>query len=121
MFKIMAFLKKNSELSDTEFIEYYETKHVPLILSLTHTPVVYKRNYLKRDNPFGIHGAAIAFDVITEQVFKSREDLDDWLSHLSKPEVAQLVRSDEERFLDHSHYFAYVIDERVTSANYPTK
>jgi hypothetical protein len=102
-------------MSNQSFIDYYENNHVPLILSFTHTPMVYKRNYLQRGDKFNLESNEIAFDVVTEQVFASREDLEDWLAKLRKPGVGKKVVEDEERFLDRSHYWAYVIDERVTS------
>jgi hypothetical protein len=121
VFKILAFLKKKKDLSHEQFKDYYENKHVPLILSLTHTPLVYKRNYLQPGDAFGLPGADIKFDVVTEQVFASREDLQNWLKKLSAPDIAKIVRTDEEQFLDHSHYFAYVIDEQASSTAYPEK
>jgi len=36
-------------------------QHVRLILSLTHTPMVYKRNYLQRGDRFNLENEAIGF------------------------------------------------------------
>lgn len=116
MFKVFAFLKKRDELTTEEFMNYYENIHVPLILSLTHKPLVYKRNYLKSDKEslkLSLTSNLIGFDVVTEQVFKSDEDFQNWLGKLSTPEVALIVKEDEDKFLDRSHYFAYVIDEHT--------
>src|SRR5579862_7434721 len=104
MFKFFVFLKKKKELSTEDFMNYYENNHVPLILSLTHTPLVYKRNYLKHGDAFNLASDEIGFDVVTEQIFSSREDLQAWLANLSRPGVGEKVRADEERFLDRSHY-----------------
>lgn len=60
-------------------------------------------------------GDAIGFDVVTEQGFANREALDTWLAAVARPEVASQVRADEERFLDHRHYFAYLVEEHVTA------
>jgi hypothetical protein len=48
MLKVFAFLTKREEIETEAFIEYYESNHVPLVLSLASTPTVYKRNYLVR-------------------------------------------------------------------------
>ena len=53
MLKVLAFLNKKEDLETTAFIEYYEKKHIPLILSLVSaspasTPISYKRNYVVR-------------------------------------------------------------------------
>jgi hypothetical protein len=38
MLKVMAFLVKKQSLDTADLIEYYETHHVPLILSLAPAP-----------------------------------------------------------------------------------
>ena len=46
MYTILAFLTKLTTLSTPEFISYYETNNIPLILSLSPPstrPIVYKR------------------------------------------------------------------------------
>jgi hypothetical protein len=49
MLKVMAFLVKKQGLDTGDLIDYYETHHVPLILSLAPAPSTYRRNYLLRD------------------------------------------------------------------------
>jgi hypothetical protein len=51
--KIMAFLVKRDDVTNDELIEHYESRHVPLILSLAPPPLTYKRNFLLRDDPAG--------------------------------------------------------------------
>jgi hypothetical protein len=46
MFKVFGFLTKKDGLGTQEFIDYYESKHVPLVCSLAPVPTVYKRRYL---------------------------------------------------------------------------
>jgi hypothetical protein len=73
MLKILAFLTKKEDIETRAFIEYYENHHVPLISSLAPTPIVYKRNYLMRDDEFSTReGDTIDFDVVTELVFPDR-------------------------------------------------
>jgi hypothetical protein len=116
MLKVLAFLAKRSDLTAEAFRDYYEHHHVPLICSLAPPPLVYKRNYLQRGGDLGIDGgAAIGFDVVTEQVFADRAAFDEWLGKVSGPEAGERVRADEARFLDHKHYFAYVVEEGVTT------
>ena len=116
MVKVFAFLKKKDGMDRAAFIDYYENHHVPLICSLVDPPPVYKRNYLKRgDDLLGLESAAIAFDVVTEQVFPDAAAFEAWVGELSGPGNGQRVRDDEDRFLDRSHYFAYVVEERATT------
>jgi EthD domain len=116
MLKVFAFLAKRKGLEPQAFRDYYENHHVPLICSLAPPPLVYKRNYLKRGDELNLDGGgAIGFDVVTEQVFADRDAFLAWVGKLSAPGTGERVRADEERFIDHAHYFAYVIEECVTT------
>lgn len=116
MMKIFSFLARRQGMDVQAFRDHYENRHVPLICSLAPPPLVYKRNYLGRGDELNLDGgAAIGFDVVTEQVFADRETFHAWLAKLGAPENAGRVREDEDRFLDRSHYFAYVIEEHVTT------
>ena len=46
MFKVIALLSKKPGLSRDDFIEYYETKHVPLARKLFPKIQKYKRSFL---------------------------------------------------------------------------
>ena len=108
MFKVYACLTKRSDLSTEAFVDYYENHHIPLVLSLAPMPMVYKRNYLVRDDPANREDPAIDFDVITELVWEDRSGFENWIAALGVEEVA----TDEAGFLDRSRTRAYVIDER---------
>jgi hypothetical protein len=111
MLKVLAFLSKREDISTDAFIDHYENSHVPLVLSLTSTPTVYKRNYILRGDEFNREAETIDFDVITELVFPNRAGFLAWIRDLSDERVA----ADEERFLDRSLTRAYVIEEHVTA------
>ncbi|MDC0713348.1 EthD domain-containing protein [Stigmatella sp. ncwal1] len=115
MLKVFSFLVRREGMTVQDFIDHYEKKHVPLVLSFVASPRVYKRNYLHRGHSFNREGAAIGFDVVTEQVFADRAALDAWVGALSAPGIGEQIVTDEERFLDRSRTLYYVIDERVTS------
>ena len=111
MLKVYGFLTKREGMETEAFIEHYETKHVPLVLSLAPTPIVYKRNYVVRGDEFNREEDTIDFDVITELVFADRAGFIEWVEKLS----VETISTDEERFLDRSRTRAYVIEEHVTS------
>jgi hypothetical protein len=115
MLKVFAFLVRREGMAMQDFIEHYETQHVPLVLRFVPPPLVYKRNYLQRGHGFNKEGEAIGFDAVTEQVWADRAALDAWMAGLSAPGVGEQIVADEERFLDRSRTLYYVIDERVTS------
>lgn|GEM_PF-321141 len=94
MIKVFGYLKREPGLSPQEFADYYEHNHVPLVLSKAFMPMVYKRNYIQREDTFNIEGDEIRFDCVTELVFADRDDLSAWIAKLGVDEIAR----DEENF-----------------------
>jgi uncharacterized protein (TIGR02118 family) len=111
MLKVYGFLTKREGMDSHAFIEHYENNHVPLVLSLAPTPIVYKRNYLVRGDEFNREADTIDFDVITELIFPDRAGFVEWVEKLS----VEAVATDEEKFVDRSRTRAYVIEEHATS------
>ena len=109
MLKVMAFLVKKQGLDTDELIDYYETHHVPLILSLAPAPTTYKRNYLVRDE--ATRGPD-DFDIVTELVFPDRAAYQGWVSTMYAPGSG--VADDEMTFLDRTRTRSYVVEEHVT-------
>jgi EthD domain len=111
MLKVLAFLSKREGMETRAFIDHYENRHVPLVLSLAWAPIVYKRNYLTRGDELNREEDTVDFDVITEMVFSDRADFLAWRGKLS----VEAIGADEERFLDRSRTRSYIIEEHVTS------
>ena len=112
MFKVIALLSKKAGLSREKFIEYYETKHVPLIRSLLPGIREYRRSFVD------LNGAIIApgttapdFDVLTELWFDDRKSYEEMLAIFSGPNVGPRIGADEENFLDRSKTRFVVVDE----------
>jgi hypothetical protein len=79
MFKAFAFLTKKDGLGMQEFIDYYEGKHIPLILSLAPSPLIYKRRYIERDQELTKSGNLVDYDVMTELGFADQEEFASWM------------------------------------------
>jgi hypothetical protein len=109
MVKVMAFLVKKQGLETAGLIEYYETHHVPLILSLAPAPTTYKRNYLVRDSPTT---GPDDFDIVTELVFPDRAAYQNWVSTMYA--AGSGIADDEMNFLDRTRTRSYVVEEHVT-------
>ena len=62
MLNLLSYLSKREGMTNEEFVDYYENHHVPLILSLTAPPPVYKRHYVRRGDSINIGEGAIDFD-----------------------------------------------------------
>jgi uncharacterized protein (TIGR02118 family) len=109
MLKVMAFLVKKQGLDTADLIEYYETRHVPLILSVAPAPTTYKRNYLVRDSTTA---GPDDFDIVTELVFPDRAAYQSWVSTMYA--AGSGVADDEINFLDRTRTRSYVVEEHVT-------
>jgi hypothetical protein len=108
MLKVMAFLVKKQGLDTGDLIDYYETHHVPLILSLAPAPTTYRRNYVMKDPDAN---GADDFDIVTELVFPDRVAYQNWVSTMYSPGSG--VADDEMTFLDRTRTRSYVVEEHV--------
>jgi len=115
MFTVFGFLAKRDEISMQEFIDYYENKHIPLILTLAPSPLVYKRRYLKRNEELTGGGNMVDYDVMTELGFADEESFAAWMGKILEPGIAEQVAEDEARFLERSRTRAYVVREYATA------
>ena len=115
MYQIFGFLTKRDGMSMSEFKDYYENKHIPLILSLAPSPVLYKRRYLNHDSKLTDGGGSVDFDAMTELVFPDQAAFLAWMGKIAAPENADKVAADEAMFLDRSRTRAYVVEEHVAA------
>ena len=90
MFRLLAFLTKRDGLSTEDFIDHYENRHVPLILSLAPAPRVYTRRY--RGEMLTHYGGSVDFDVVTELGFADRAAYVSWSSRPPTARSAQTRR-----------------------------
>jgi hypothetical protein len=70
MYKVVALLRRKADLTHSEFKDYYETRHVPLIERLTPPMLAYRRSYVDLSAPYKRDEEQIDFDVITEMEFE---------------------------------------------------
>ena len=119
MYKCIILMKKKTGMTRSEFIEYYENKHVPLLRELAPMREIYRRNYIVFDDPMfnvdGRNGAAdsVAFDVITESIFATREDAEAAKNAvLGAPETLKRVKADEANFVEPGSVRMYVVEVR---------
>jgi len=109
MYKCIALLKRKAGMSREEFIDYYETRHAPLIRSLLPQIREYRRNFIDfSDESFG---QAPDFDVITELWFDDREAYESFRANSADPEIFRRIAEDEENVFDRSATRLFVVDE----------
>jgi len=113
MVKNIAFLKKKTGLSREAFIEYYETRHVPLILKIAPQISEYRRNYLIQEGAIVMPGLApLDFDVVTELWYPDRAAYAAAMAALTSPENAERIARDEENVFDRSRTRFFEVEER---------
>jgi hypothetical protein len=115
MYKVFSFLKKREGLSLGEFQDYYENHHVPLILSLAPTPLVYRRLYFSPESEVTKSGNGVDYTASAELGFADEAAFQSWMTTLFAPGTAEKVMADEAVFLDRTKTCAYVVRECVTA------
>lgn len=110
--KTIALLRRRADLTRAAFIEYYETRHAPLILSLLPGIVEYRRNFCDFTNAFVFETAApFDFDVVTELWFADRAAYERAMEIAASPDIAQRIAADEENLFDRSGSRMFVVEE----------
>ena len=109
MIKAIALIKRKPGTSQEEFTQHYEEVHAPL--ALKHLPTIkrYVRNHV-------IHMAGtegLGFDCITELWFDCMEDAVK-LMEFVQSDAGQVIRDDEEKFLDRDKTIFFLVDEKVS-------
>ena len=113
-FKVIALMKKRADLSRDRFMDYYERRHAPLILSLFPSIIAYRRNFADFSGAFASPAAPFDFDVLTEIEFADRAGYDDMLARYGRPEVGGSIAADEANFLDRSFTRMFLVEERAS-------
>ena len=110
MVKTIALIKRKAGISREEFVRHYEEVHAPL--ALKHLPMIrkYVRNHIF-ENP-GAEGPG--FDCITELWLDSNEDVKDLLNFVQSEE-GQVIRDDEEKFLDRENTKFIMVEEKISN------
>ena len=100
MIKCIALLRRRDGMERAAFIDYYETRHAPLIAGIGPEIRVYRRNYVDPAGAFTFDGASIDFDVVTELHFADRRSYDRFIARCAEPDVARRIAEDEENLFD---------------------
>jgi hypothetical protein len=117
MLKVMLLMKRKPGLSLAEFIERYETVHVPLAEKHARGLLHYERHYL-HPSPTDIHGNPVGepeYDVLTELWYESREAFDESHGGMSRhPERIAEIVADEEKLFDRAKSRLVFVEDRVS-------
>lgn len=114
--KSIAMLRRRRDLTLQAFVDYYEHRHAPLILSLLPGIVDYRRNFALFEGAFVSAGAApFDFDVVTELWFADRAAYDGAMALATREDIAARIAADEENFLDRSATRMFLVEERLSA------
>jgi hypothetical protein len=115
--KVMLLLKRKPGLSLAEFIERYETLHVPAVEQHATVMRRYERHYLHPGSHvmFGDVVEEPEYDVITELWYDDRAAFEQQQDGLrGRPEVVAEVIADEESLFDRSKSRCVFVEDRVS-------
>jgi len=121
MFKAMVFLRRKKGITREQFIAHYENVHVKLFQKLFPPIPDYRRNYPVYDDPLtfmgafdhaqGLEDSSLSYDSITEVWFEDRKGFEELYRLLREPELAKIISTDEENFLDRDSMRVLVVEE----------
>lgn len=98
MVKFTILLRKNPALTHEEFVQYHQTQHAPLFMSVPAVQQFVRRYVQGHPLPLALPGLpAPAYDGTTELWF---DTLDDIAQVFTDAEYLRLIRPDEMKFLD---------------------
>jgi hypothetical protein len=111
--KTIAFLAAKPGLSRAAFIEYYETRHAPLILQIAPQICGYRRNFLLATGAIVAPGLpALDFDVVTELWYPDRKAYEAAMAAFTLPANAERIARDEENLFDRARTRFFEVEER---------
>ena len=98
MIKFTILLRKRNDLTHDEFVDYHKTRHAPLFKSLPEVQQ-YVRKYVQGHAlPVALPGMPPpAYDGTTELWF---DDIGSIAKVFTAPRYMEMIRPDEEKFLD---------------------
>jgi uncharacterized protein (TIGR02118 family) len=115
LFKILLFMKRRPGMSEDEFMQYYEEKHVPLALKYSGGMKSYKRCFVFPQTHVETGPCSdLGFDVITELVYDDEAVFKNTLEYLSTTQLPEEIIADEEQLFDRTSFRMATCVEYVT-------
>jgi EthD domain len=118
MFKVMMLLKRKPGMTLQEFIDRYESEHVPFVEKYASRLTYYSRHYL-HPGSYVIHGDVVAepeYDVLTEMWYDDRRAFEEQQETMrERPEAIAAVVADEEKIFDRSKTRTVYVEDHVSN------
>ena len=123
-FTVLLFGHRKESLTPSEFKEYLENTHIPLLRKLFGPlfPLSHTRRYVYRSEEKP-HSATVFtgtqddfdYDVVSELVFESQDAFQAFFAKYQDPELAVTITEDESAFLDSAKMRAVLLGETTTT------
>lgn len=106
-------------MSMKEFVDYYESTHSKIGEKyLRGNAVKYIRRYLTpMPNPFSGEIQESEYDAVMEMWFQDQDQFRTAMAGFLVPEVADLVRKDEEQLFERSQIRLFTVEERESDVS----
>ncbi|MCJ1381313.1 hypothetical protein MMC17_004423 [Xylographa soralifera] len=131
-YTIAVFLWRAPHVTPTEFKTHYETKHIPLLLSVMGSifPKKHTRYYLPKhaaptspDNPTPTYVPTVfmgtpedfSYDVIAKLEFEDEKGFHAFFAKFMEPEVSRVLGEDEEKFVLRSMLRSVKVEDGVVT------
>ncbi|KAF2687309.1 hypothetical protein K458DRAFT_361962 [Lentithecium fluviatile CBS 122367] len=132
-YTIFIFVARKATLTSSQFKDYYENKHIPLLKELVGPlfPLHHRRQYFARTDRKGFGGPAnrdhpnfllrgtpegFDFDVVAELTWEDEKTFHGFYKAIYQSDVAAKLALDEERFLDSGSLRSVVVGETTDTS-----
>ena len=117
MIKVIAMLKRKSDLTIEEFSNYWREKHAPLANTLVPPGLASEQKRYVQNYAVKLPGGGEpAFDGIAEICFSDLESLYKWNDWYFSDD-AKPLRDDEDNFMDKSKRVIVIVEENVITSS----
>lgn len=119
MIKIISLVPAKSGISKSDFRDYYENQHAPLMSRLLPMIKDYTRNYPDlSDARLPADMTDLGFGAIASVRFVDEKNYQEFLTRVARsPEVIAMIRADEANFCDPSGVIRFRVDECQSDGN----
>jgi len=116
MFKVVILVTRKEGMSREEFVDYYESTHVPLVRSSFPQLIEYRRNYVDTSEAILSPDAVTPnCDSITEMWFEERAGYDAMVAANDHPVIGPALANDAAQFMNLTKTSIFFVDEQGAS------
>ena len=108
--KLLIFARRRAGMSSADFRDYYENRHVPLVMKYNKGLLRYFRRYLEPTSGIPVPD----YDVVTELWFANKVSVERVLEAMAQNAMPADVIADEHNLFDRSSFRFYAVTDCET-------